>query len=209
MHYDPIRQRIVLAFGLVSLRNSAETWEYGGLTWTQVWRPPVPFARRGFDFSVWDGVRQRAALFGGRTDQGINGETWEYGATPRLTASPSTLSIGTGRRHTLSLQAGAFRTYLVLGSLSGTSAGYGQPPGLWIPLNLDAYTNLTIELAGGAVFPGTLGTPNGAGTATAALMLPAGLAAAAGLTLHHAYLTFDRSGAITSVSNATGLRLTP
>ena len=125
-----------------------------------------------------------------------------------------TVSLATGGAQTLTLQAGAAnagRSYLVLGSVSGTSPGL-PINGVVLPLAFDAYTNLTIALANSGTHQNTLGSLDAFGTATSSIHIPAGLSPTlAGLVLHHAYVVFQGAPGSPAVmaSNAVSVTLTP
>ncbi|MEM7204359.1 MAG: VCBS repeat-containing protein [Planctomycetota bacterium] len=107
-------------------------------------------------------------------------------------------SVGaTGITHTQSMSlsapaALAGETYLILGTLSGTTPGLSLL-GQHLPLNPDAYTTFTASGVPGLLVPGG-GTLSATGQATADLMVPGLPASAVGLTLHHAYAVLDSSG---------------
>jgi hypothetical protein len=122
-------------------------------------------------------------------------------------ADRSELSLKKGGTQKLWLDAGkvhANRSYAIFGSVTGTSPGTPLL-GIRIPLNVDAYTDITIGSAGPPVFVKFRGTLDGSGEATASFNVPA-LPTAAGITLHHAYIVFDSSG-LYMASNPVPLRL--
>jgi len=130
-----------------------------------------------------------------------------------LLHGPTTMSASALGSQDLLLRAGPDRGgegYFLLGSLSGTSPGLPVPgsPGLGLPLNFDAYFQIT--LAGGP-FLNQTGTLDADGHADAALALPpVAEPAFAGLHLHHAYVTFDPgAGTFPFASNAVPLVFEP
>jgi len=97
--------------------------------------------------------------------------------------------------------------YFVLGSATGSAPGvpFGS---VLLPLNPDAYTQLTVQLAGSGVFEDSVGFLDAAGRATASLHVPGGLPPTLiGLQLYHAYLTFDPTLLVSQASNATTLAI--
>ena len=102
-------------------------------------------------------------------------------------------------------------TYIVLGSVTGTSPGIPIGPGLNLPLNWDTYSNLTLNLANSSTFSNFLGILDGLGGGSASLVLPAVTPPEAiGLELHHAYLVADPTFTdFKAVSNAENVVFTP
>ena len=128
-----------------------------------------------------------------------------------LTAGPHELSVAAGGSQELRLAAppAAGELYLVLGSTAGTEPGLVLD-GELLPLNLDAYTALTLDAPNSATHQATLGVLDPAGAGAAAVVLPPGLSPAlAGLELHHAFVAVDTSPAVSFTSNAVGLVLAP
>lgn len=79
-----------------------------------------------------------------------------------------------------------------------------------LPLNFDAYFNLTLTKPFLGVFSGFLGVLQPDGTAQAALTIPSGAdPGLAGITLYHAYVTAAVFGTVDSASNAIPVTLTP
>ena len=130
-----------------------------------------------------------------------------------LTQSAQTISATTGGTVEFTLygtSALAGRTWLLAGSLSGTSPGIPFAPGLVIPLNLDAYTFLLLD------FPNTLIMPSFGSlawrlTATATLTLPPMPGAlTAPLLVHHAFVVLDAFNLqVAHPSNAAALTVLP
>ena len=128
-----------------------------------------------------------------------------------LFATPREVSTSTGGTQSLFLNAGpanAGLTYLVAGSVSGTTPGIAVGSTL-IPLNPDVYFTLTIEFANTPAYMNTLGTLDGDGRATAAINIPPGIPGIAGLTLNHAFMGFNAFGALKYASEPTSLVLIP
>lgn len=89
-----------------------------------------------------------------------------------LKASVTELSAATGGIVDFTLQAGedyAGRKYALLGTMSGTSPGTALPGGLYLPLNWDLFTDLTLLLANTPAAVNFLGILDGAGAGTAQL----------------------------------------
>lgn len=129
-----------------------------------------------------------------------------------FSASGATLSIAVGGTLSFALHAGASHAgelYFVLGSLSGTAPGI-PVDGSLLPLNPDAYFALT--LAGGAPLQGKSGVLDAAGTAGAALVLPAGLITPglAGIVADHAFALLSPTAlGVTLTSNPIPTTLAP
>lgn len=131
-----------------------------------------------------------------------------------LASATSTVSIGGGGSQLLEFAtvpclAGA--TYLMLGSVSGTSPGFAIAPGFPVPLNPDFYTVLSITQANGPVLMNSLGLLDAEGDAATLFTLPGGLdAGLAGLEIHHAMVVGNPvTGAFRLVSNAVVVELVP
>lgn len=100
--------------------------------------------------------------------------------------------------------------YLIAGSLSGWTPGLPLGGGLVMPINYDAFTDLTIALAGSVVLPGTEGTvPTGGILAPQVVVPPGILAPFTGLTLHFAGVVASPGPNYIEVSNPIPLRLAP
>ncbi len=99
--------------------------------------------------------------------------------------------------------------YLVLGSWSGWAPGFAFG-GVAVPLNLDAYTSLTLDAANSPLFVNTLGILPPSGTTAAAIAFPPQiLNSVVGLTMHHAAVAFDTALQIRHASNPLPLHLLP
>ena len=117
-----------------------------------------------------------------------------HGARPdQLSADTETLPEAGGTVN-LSLYAGsenAGRTYLVLGSVSGTEPGTNLPGGLAVlPLNWDGFTYALLCLLNGTVCVDFFGTLSGDGTALAQLQAPP-VPGFSGTLMHFAYVLND------------------
>ncbi|MEW6743211.1 MAG: lectin like domain-containing protein [Planctomycetota bacterium] len=129
-----------------------------------------------------------------------------------LWADAYAISASTGGAAGLSLDAGitnAQRTYLILGSASGTSPGFTLPGGAHMPLNWDAFTQITLRLLNTPAFADFLGTLDASGTATARFdTLGPVDPVVVGITVHFAYL-LAFPPAIDFTSNAIGVTFVP
>ena len=133
--------------------------------------------------------------------------------TPELTGDWGGLSIVSGGTQRMTLDSDPSlggSLYFLAGTTSGTTPGlpFG---GVTVPLNVDAYTNFTLANPNSAPLTASLGSLDATGGAQARFDLPGGLASPtlAGTTLHHAYVTLDGVGSVTSASNALALTLAP
>ena len=111
-----------------------------------------------------------------------------------LSVDSSVIDLAAGGSQDFDLSAGAAHAgmlYLLLGSLSGTSPGLSLGASV-LPLNLDAYFELTLNNPNAAPLSQSLSLLDGAGEGQAVFGLPpASSPALAGLTAHHAYLVID------------------
>jgi len=131
------------------------------------------------------------------------------GAT--LSSSTQDVSLATGGQQALALDAGvvhAGRSYLLAGSISGTSPGI--PVGaVTVPLNFDGYLLYTVTNPNSFPLTNSLGTLDAAGRASAAFGLPAGLPPSlAGIVAHHAYVVLGPTGLL-EASNPLPVTLVP
>ena len=129
-----------------------------------------------------------------------------------LVADQHTLSLASGGVQTLDMSAGAAQAgwfYWMFGSVTGTTPGFAIGA-VQVPLNIDVYTNLTIQKPFLGVFGSFLGFLDGQGQGQASFTLPAGAdPGLAGVVLYHAYLAGPAVGQTTFASNATSLTLAP
>ena len=127
-----------------------------------------------------------------------------------LSADVGTISLSAGGTQTLSLDAGsahAGESFVVAGSLAGTLPGF-DVGGVHVPLNQDAYFQLTLNLGGVPPFIGFAGTLDANGKGTAQFSLPPGTPGVlAGLTIHHAFATL--APGVNFASNAVSVSLLP
>lgn len=128
-----------------------------------------------------------------------------------LTLLPNAIATSTGGTVTIVLDLGpmaAFHTYLVLGSLSGTSPGFVWATGFPVPLNIDPVTSFFVTYPNGGLLQDGLGTFDGLGRATAQLHWPAQLLTfLQGYSLHWSFLAQSTAGAPSCVGNSRALQL--
>jgi outer membrane protein assembly factor BamB len=135
-------------------------------------------------------------------------------ALPKLTTPTSELSVTQGGAIPMAVRPGADKAghlYLVLGSITGTQPGIPIAPGVVLPLAFDAWTNLTLSLAGKpGILPGSIGVLDAYGRATAAYLgQGSGATSLVGTTLYHAYATMHpATGVIGPASNPVGTTFT-
>jgi hypothetical protein len=126
-----------------------------------------------------------------------------------LASNKPTLSSTVGGAVALSLDAGAQnagRTYVLFGSMTGTSPGVPLPGGATLPLNWDAFTDIALSLVNTPVFTAFAGQLDGEGRATATLDTLGPAPVALGLTLHFAY---GLHGPWNFASNPVAVRFSP
>ena len=129
---------------------------------------------------------------------------------PALSPSRIEASLAGGGAQRLVLESDlGSQLYLILSSASGSSPGT-PIGGLTVPLNLDDITLWSIASANVAPYTESLGFLDPMGFADAVFTVPAGESPdLIGLELHHAYVTFDALGNLSSTSNAVPLLLLP
>jgi len=133
-----------------------------------------------------------------------------------LNPDTGTISLSTGGAQTLHVSTGGPHGgdwYWVLASGSGTSPGIGVPGGFTLPLSYDPWFDFSVVAFNTTFLQNTQGILDGAGTATAQVVLPAGLSPSlAGAQFHFAYATAANSptaASVTSVSGPVSLTLVP
>lgn len=128
-----------------------------------------------------------------------------------LTGIAKKISATTGGTQHLYLNAGAAHSgqvYVVAGSASGTAPG--TPIGaLLVPLNIDFYTDFTLQNANVGPFVDTFSTLDADGRGHAQIVIPPGLVGLAGIVVHHAYGVIDIGGNLVFASEAQSLELIP
>ena len=118
-----------------------------------------------------------------------------------LWSSQSTLSVSAGGTANLDLVLGsqyAGSTYLLLGSMSGTSPGLGYM-GMTIPLNVDPFLVLTATAINSPVLPNSLGFVPPGGVVHTSFVLPPGVLPP--------NLTMDFACAVLDSASAAPLRM--
>ena len=155
-----------------------------GTTFTNLWENQSEVADSAWTLVSYDisaiADGQPTVYF--RWTMGVTDGSWEfsgwniddvtvlgYDFDPSLYALDYSLSAATGGAIDLRLDAGAThggKTYLMLGSLSGTSPGF-DAAGLHVPLNWDDFSNLSLLWSGTPYFQNFFGTLDGAGKASA------------------------------------------
>ncbi len=89
MAYDGARQRVVM-FGGLSAQGAvlADTWEWDGVSWTQMRPKKAPQARHGAAMG-YDQKRKRVLLFGGFTQSSSKNDTWEWNGIDWVERTPA------------------------------------------------------------------------------------------------------------------------
>lgn len=132
------------------------------------------------------------------------------GAGYVMTATPTTLSATAGGTQNWSIDFGAALAgnfYLVAGSTTGwmPATNYG---GVAVPIVSDGYTLFTINNAGGAFLPGSVGVLDALGQASASLVLPPAVAPSfVGVTGYHATLAFSPALVPLGATNAVSVKV--
>jgi hypothetical protein len=114
-----------------------------------------------------------------------------------LVGVPPTISAATGGVQDLYLNAGpahAGGTYLLVGSLSGTSPGIPVGPGQVFPLNPDSYLTHTLTNPNAPPLASSFSTLDANGRGAASFTLPTGFPGLAGSTAHHAFAVLSLAG---------------
>jgi hypothetical protein len=160
---------------------------------------------------------------GTSTDGDCDGVPDECQDLLSLIGAPCAISVSAAEPQTIDIFAGpdnGLGTYMVLGSLAGTSPAVPLGPGLLLPLNVnDAYFDFTLLSPNGEVLGNSLGFLSQSGSATATFRIPSSIPAStssslAGLTAHHAAVVFgvnpvSGSEGVVFVTNAVGVALLP
>src|SRR5262249_48363506 len=80
MAYDSARGVTVLFGGYAGGPIFGDTWEWNGMTWTQISSAVSPAARL-YHAMAYDSARRVTVLFGG-SNGSYFGDTWKYGVFP-------------------------------------------------------------------------------------------------------------------------------
>ncbi len=201
---------------IVSVGGRDAVWIYFGLG-AGAFAAPVDFAcgarPRSERVGDLNGDGAPDIVTGGETDSTVMVLLNQHPPGTTLCGNPEVISVGDGGTQAFEIDAGAGEGgnfYFLLGSLSGTSPGI--PIGaVLLPLNVDAYFNLTVSGPNQPPLKDSFGTLDGAGTATGIeVTLPPGVAAAlVGQTVHHAALLISPFGLITLATNPVAVELIP
>jgi hypothetical protein len=211
------------SWGYNDLTSAPVTWDTTGSTWYLMeleWATNGDMTARLWDESGTTKIAETATVSTGRTNPGMfairgfsnGGNTLDIdtiGTGETLTGSPASISASAGGAQALTLDAGsalAGNLYIIAGSVSGTAPGVPFQ-GETIPLNIDAYTIMTLSGGGGILISG-VGTLNGLGQAVANFILPP-TPSLAGIQVNHAAVVLDLGGTLQLVSNAAPCDLTP
>ncbi|MHC4943161.1 MAG: hypothetical protein ACYTG7_09105 [Planctomycetota bacterium] len=109
-------------------------------------------------------------------------------------------------KFTLNAGAGnAFRSFILLGGVSGTIPGTPIPGGTVLPLNWDAFTDVVLELVNTSLFQNFMGQVNVNGMALATLNAPP-VPGYGGLTMYYAFTLYNP---FDHVSNAVAIPIVP
>ena len=191
-------------------------FDYDGVSWNETVKLAAPDGLGG-DELAWelyaDGDAVIAGAYAADPAGSFSGAAyiWELPGEGCLYALPPTVTLGTGGTVDFFLAGGeahAGELHVVLGTTTGTAPGI-LVDGFLLPLNFDAYTQLT--LTDPTVISGGVGNLGTAGQGKASLTLPAGLnPALAGTTVHHAFALLDLGTfTVSQTSNAVGTVLGP
>ncbi len=140
---------------------------------------------------------------------GTTGSAYLFDLLP-LSSQVTQISLSSGGSQPLEIDAGhlhADELYWLLGSTRGTSPGITGPGGMVLPLNPSPYLTRTLEFPNQPPLANSLGVLNAAGHADASFTIVPFDPNLAGITLHHAFVTFSSSHMPTFVSNALPLTL--
>lgn len=192
-----------------SAKNSGAVYAFlrTGATWAQ------QAYVKASDTGVLDRFGHAVAASGTTVVTGTDEELIYLHELPSLATNDASISLAAGGQQGLALNAGTSRAswfYRVLGSVTGTSPGIDFGGGIVLPLNVDAYFNLTVNKPFLGPFGSYIGLFDELGIAEASLMLPSGVDPdLAGITLFHAYLAAPIFGEIEFASNASSVLLVP
>jgi hypothetical protein len=140
MAFDSNRGKVVLfgGDGGFSVGPLGDTWEYDGVSWSQVSTATTPSARFGHSM-VFDSSRGRAVLFGGATEnqatqqQVVHDDTWEYDGLSWI-AGTSPVSPPPRAEYALAFDSFRRRTVMFGGSTTGGVLGdtWEYDGNLWV-----------------------------------------------------------------------------
>jgi hypothetical protein len=149
-----------------------------------------------------------------RTTATGGGQVQVVSGTPLLLSADRhelSLSAATGpRQQTWTFDAGSSRAgafYLAIGTLSGPKPGVLLPGGILVPINPDAWTDLTLIFPNGPMLVASIGMLDAKGQGAGAFRLVPGLPSwLAGTVFWHAYVVFA-PGRWLAASNAVPITL--
>ena len=128
---------------------------------------------------------------------------------PSLWSDAYSISEATGGTVNFSLDAGtynAFRNYLIIGGITGTTPGTPLPGGSSIlPIHWDFFSTLVVTYGNTPFFQNFLGTLDGEGKASASLNLPP-ILGTSGIIMHFAYAL---NNPWDFASNSVGIEMEP
>jgi hypothetical protein len=164
-----------------------DTWEWDGAGWALIKLSSSPPATTSFQPAVYDAARGATVLC-----YANDYETWAY-APHDLTASTHLVSVATGGRVRLSIDAGklhAGKHYWVLGCAEGS--GPRGIPSLKVRLLLypDPYFWFTARVPNPMIL-NSLGTLDASGRAAATIFVPPLPSSLIGWRFYHAYVAFQ------------------
>ncbi|MHC4943195.1 MAG: choice-of-anchor Q domain-containing protein [Planctomycetota bacterium] len=128
--------------------------------------------------------------FMGTADMGAD----EFIGLHPLELAVFTLSASGGGDIDFAIDAGAAnanRSYVLLGTLTGTVPGFGLPGGMTLPLNWDGFTDLVVMFLNNFYFVDFLGQLDGSGQMTATLHVPGLFPIWVGEIMQYAYTLYS------------------
>jgi hypothetical protein len=196
--------------------------------WAEVAKIEAPDAANADAFAAavaLDGTRIACGVPGDDDKGSASGAAWTLVVQPSdesaFTSTPAYLNpcgttCGLPGAQTLYVDAGvaqAGATYVVLGSVTGTSPGLPLGP-YHLPLQLDAYTLYTLNGFGGGPLLPRVGVLDAQGRASLTFVMPPSSLLAGlpldGVFVHHAAVLLDpQFGFVSGVTNATHFTFSP
>jgi outer membrane protein assembly factor BamB len=130
-----------------------------------------------------------------------------------LTQGPDQMSLSGGGHVEMHVDfdvANAGDIHVVVGTLSGTAPGLALANGFNLPLNYDAYTDISLLYANSPLFVNSIGVLDVNGDTRARVFVPTGsFGAFAGLPFSYAALAIDPIGGVSATSNPVFLTMLP
>jgi hypothetical protein len=100
--------------------------------------------------------------------------------------------------------------HVLVGTLSGTSPGLSLANGFVLPLNYDAYTDISLAYANSPLFVNSIGVLDAAGDGKTRVFVPPGsFGGFAGLPFSYAALAIDPATGVSATSNPVFLTMLP